>query len=357
MKILGYSERGFINALLYEIAYREPEQSTDLIKKLFTLVKWPMDVPPTDQFDNCETVLVEQSFADFGDADALFLFSSNTAVFFEGKVGRDYTLKQAWNKFIGAFLSQARQKGLTSNLFCQLYFKQRLVSALEPTSTQDMDEGLSFDPPFNLVGRNRKIGDNGVVQTAVTMVQRHLRDVRYLLMVPEPWTDEVKAWWCREVAQASSSPTGWDLSHWGIISIPDIVRFCRENGLTRTLDVATHNAGQLYVQRETEGSAELIDWMNRHGKRGVAVIYVPAINPNTSLHFSWVGGSCALRDYSSATSFTTPKPIRLPTAAVLPGLKRPPHFEHTIDIGRVAKWREIIERQNVVWMIGTKESS
>jgi hypothetical protein len=47
----------------------------------------------------------------------------------------------------------------------------------------------------------------------------------------------------------------------------------------------------------------------------------------------------------------------LPTAAVLPGLKRPPHFEHTIDIGRVAKWREIIERQNVVWMIGTKESS
>src|SRR5437016_2959456 len=111
MKLLGYSERGFINALLHEIAYRERETAQDLVKELFRLVKWPSERPPDALFNDCDTILVEQSFSDFGDADALFLFKFGTeggAVFFEGKRGEDYTLDRAWKKFIGSFWSQAR---------------------------------------------------------------------------------------------------------------------------------------------------------------------------------------------------------------------------------------------------------
>ncbi|GHV83207.1 hypothetical protein AGMMS50212_05470 [Spirochaetia bacterium] len=39
------------------------------------------------------------------------------------------------------------------------------------------------------------------------------------------------------------------------------------------------------------------------GQTGVRMIYAPKINPKTYLHFSWRGGSCALRDYSSGSSY------------------------------------------------------
>jgi hypothetical protein len=114
MKVLGYSKRGFINALLYEIAYRQPEKARELVKNLFVLVKWPIAVPRAGLFDACESVLVEQSFSDFGDAAGLFLFASgadSAAVFLEGKRGEDYTLERAWKKFIGSFWPKARSSG------------------------------------------------------------------------------------------------------------------------------------------------------------------------------------------------------------------------------------------------------
>ncbi|MDZ7618644.1 MAG: hypothetical protein U1E05_16700 [Patescibacteria group bacterium] len=358
VRLVGYSERGFINSLLYEIAYREAEKARELFKKLFVLIKWPITKPPPGVFDACDTILVEQSFSDFGDADGLFLFASGAdgadgaAVFFEGKRGEDYTLERAWKKFIGSFWSQTRSSGLTSNLFCQVYFKQRLAQALRAGSKENVVEGLTLEAPLDLVGRKRKIGDNPVVLSSVEMVRRHLGDVRFLLMVPEPWTDALQAWWYRDVAAANPAPTGWDVSCWGIITIPEIVQFCRDNGLTRTLDVVNHNKGQLYVEPAEPRNLDLATWLNRHGKRGVGVVYVPKVNANTSLHFSWVGDGCAFRDYLTARASTPPQPMRKSTADALPQIQKfEQHSAQEMDIGKVAEWRGIIESQNAKWDI------
>jgi hypothetical protein len=356
MKILGYSERGFINGLLYEVAYREPDKARELVRKLFALVEWPIDKPPADLFDACETILVEQSFSDFGDADGLFLFAAGAdgaAVFFEGKRGEDYTLERAWKKFIGSFWSKARSSGLTSNLFCQVYFKQQLAQALRAESREDVEQGLTIEPPFDLVGKKRKIGDNPVVLSSVEMVRKHLGDVRYVLMVPEPWTDDLKAWWCREVAAVSPAPREWNISRWGIITIPEIVQFCRKNGLVRTLDVVEHNERQLYVEPAEPESSTLVAWLNRHGKRGVGVVFAPKVNANTSVHFSWVGGGCAFRDFSTATASRPPKPIRKKTSDALLMIQQfVQHSAQELDKEKVAEWRAIIEQQNAIWRVG-----
>src|SRR5260370_7483039 len=104
MKLFGYAERGFINALLYEIAYRDdPGAAQALVGDLFNCIKWPVAAPHGNLFKKCQSIVVEQSFSDFGDADALLLFeseSSGAALFWEGTPGEDYTFPRAWNAFI-----------------------------------------------------------------------------------------------------------------------------------------------------------------------------------------------------------------------------------------------------------------
>lgn len=355
MELLGYSERGFINALLYETAYRDPEASRELVKGLFGLVKWPLSSPPDALFDRCATIFVEQSFSDFGDADGLFLFSfgeGGGSVFLEGKRGQDYTLRRAWGRFIDSYRSRRRSRGLTSNLFCQVYFKQRLANALAAGSGEDVGEGLIFEAPFELASRRRKIGDNPVVLASADKLRAYLGEVYFLLMVPEPWTVDLERWWLREVAAASPAPASWDVSRWGMISIPEIVRFCQRTGLARTLEVVQHNEGQLYVEPSAAASGDLIGWLERRGRRGVTIIYAPRINPRTSLHFSWVGDGCALRDYSTASATTPPRPERMRTSEVVPLItQEDPRSLRDLDIAKISEWRAMIELQNATWRL------
>ena len=78
MKILGYSERGIINALFYEIRYsKQPET---LLGELISKIKFPF----LDDFSlsvvNSE-IFIEQSFSDFGDSDVLILIDTGKAKF------------------------------------------------------------------------------------------------------------------------------------------------------------------------------------------------------------------------------------------------------------------------------------
>jgi hypothetical protein len=274
------------------------------------------------------------------------------AVFWEGKRGKDYQVKRAWDTFINAFWNQKGFKGLTSNLFCQLYFKQRLAGALTAGSKEDIDAGLTFESPFALSSGHRKIGENRVVLRSVDVLKKYLGEVYYLMMIPELWTTDLANWWKTEVAASSPIPMQLDLSRWGVITIPEIVKFCNENNLKRTLNVVMHNKGQLYLEPAAPGDS---DWAKKRKFQGVSVIYAPEIQPKTCLHFSWNGEGCALRDYvSNPTKTTQPKPDRSwKTAQVVPMitkeclyLKKRPANE------RVAEWRAIIEKHNKDWGIG-----
>ena len=86
MQVIGYSERGVLNALLYEISYSSAP--SELLSDLVSHMVFPFtgSRPPTAEAD----VLIEQSFSDFGDADALILFDKDVApscsIFVEAKV-------------------------------------------------------------------------------------------------------------------------------------------------------------------------------------------------------------------------------------------------------------------------------
>ena len=87
MKILGYSERGVINALFYDISnsYKDkPKLISDLLNKTIFIHK-------KEKFNISEEyiILIEQSFSDFGDSDVLLLIENQgekQAVFLEAKV-------------------------------------------------------------------------------------------------------------------------------------------------------------------------------------------------------------------------------------------------------------------------------
>jgi hypothetical protein len=85
MRIIGYSERGAVNALLYEIAYAP--NSAELLQRLLARARFPLAGGPGPV--ETATVLMEQSLSDFGDADAILLLDGSggkSAVFLEAKV-------------------------------------------------------------------------------------------------------------------------------------------------------------------------------------------------------------------------------------------------------------------------------
>ena len=90
MQILGYSERGVINSFFYEMAYTHKVAFQDflnLIQPMITGVEFPKFELKEDSYP---TIIIEPSFSEFGDADAVILFEDknigNTVLFIEAKV-------------------------------------------------------------------------------------------------------------------------------------------------------------------------------------------------------------------------------------------------------------------------------
>lgn len=103
IKVTGYSERGALNALLYEIAYSK--RACALLEQFLSLAHFPRNKKIGSDFTKVE-ILIEQSLSDFGDADAILLLNSGdgkTAVFLEAKIKpaqtRIWTLKRQFELF------------------------------------------------------------------------------------------------------------------------------------------------------------------------------------------------------------------------------------------------------------------
>jgi hypothetical protein len=76
MKILAYSERGLINSLFYEIMY-SGNNSIALLKNLLGKIIFRDKQNKVIDFSDA-TIMLEQSFSDFGDCDVVLLLSNNT---------------------------------------------------------------------------------------------------------------------------------------------------------------------------------------------------------------------------------------------------------------------------------------
>ena len=259
VNVLGYSERGILNSLLFEIRYAN--NGAALFDRLIAKSKFPLtDNKPSA---GVATVLVEQSLSDFGTPDVIVLRTSSTgncAIFVEAKVqtaqSSSWQLCDQFSKFESGLESIAKssdqdaqkklKKKLASNIFTQLYQKQCLVSILKDRNFSALKHGVDF--PFWSTKPKRKIGENPVVLRAVKLIQRNVDSVFFLALVPD--TDVQAAnFFCQRLRKVHlRNVPEWDPSHYGFLTWATVKAFCQKNHLEATLDAFAHNQGQIFPE-------------------------------------------------------------------------------------------------------------
>ena len=169
MKILGYSERGIINSLIFSIG-----ENKELMDKFIAKI----NLPKPFELGNPKryTILLEQSFSDFGDADLVIIIhykdkevekaEDKKVLFIEGKVN---TSLSSWNinKHYDNYLDGVKFDGYSSNLFYQLYFKKQLIDNWSDINTNIENKEFKTESKF----RDRKIGNNPIVHKAFKMIE------------------------------------------------------------------------------------------------------------------------------------------------------------------------------------------
>jgi hypothetical protein len=227
----GYSERGMIWTLFGEMARRE--DGNDLLTRLLTLITPPI----TDgdvQFSLVPTVMIEQSLSDFGDADVLLLLGGppRRSVFIEAKVccGTHWTFAGELARFRKG--SDSIKKAF-SNLFCQLYAKQRLIETLKSGAIPA--DGVEFLEGF----KRRKIGKNRVVHRAVDLLRSYVQESNYVALVPDPTGFD-------QAIAGFEAATGRACARWSVLSWEQLKMFCQSHSLDQTLRAFDHNRSQIF---------------------------------------------------------------------------------------------------------------
>lgn len=267
VRLLGYSERGMINALCDDMAH-----SSDPASAVSSFLSW-FDFPGAERPDfskiESATLLVEQSFSDFGDLDLLVLVENTDkrlqAVLIEAKVSNDTsswaTAEDRWAELLGMF---GGGDWNTSNLFVQLHRKVRLVESLS-------------EPPRRFVADlfvpRGSSGQNTVVRRAVAELKKHLRDgsVWFGAILPDAPAD-LEAF-SRNTLQTSTVVQhlpGWNTSRWGFLSWRTIDENTKQNW-PRTQRTFEWNRGQVY---RTEPPLQHPVQVGQVYLRGEAEVYV-----------------------------------------------------------------------------------
>lgn len=246
MEIVGYSERGILNSLLYEIRYSQ--NNLQLFNEFLSLISFPYGNEV--RFDvNDAKILTEQSFSDFGDADSLLLIDNGQnkqCVFVEAKVKTSQHESWSIKKEFRIFEEGIKQnKVSSSNLFVQLYYKVRLIKALQNETL--FREGIPF-PECLLTKskRNRTIGKNRVVLRATELLKPYSSYAFFIALIPED-RSEIKHFY--QDTLRDFKPNGfqdWSVGNWGYVSWADVEDFCRKQELEETQKVFKFNKGQVY---------------------------------------------------------------------------------------------------------------
>lgn len=188
MKIYGYSERGAMNALFYEMAFKD-EQSAEKDMHDFLSIA---GIEKPEQYV-CFKLYTESSLSEFGSPDLVILANhkstNNKVVFFvEAKASccKNYDLKK--QKIMHeAYIKQGQyDKGHASNLFFQLRLKEyffQWIKAKEPETREFVK-----DDPYRRIkeskGRGRSYGENVIVKKFVSFL-RDVQEAHYIAIIPE----------------------------------------------------------------------------------------------------------------------------------------------------------------------------
>jgi len=266
--LCGYSERGMMNALFYDI--NGAPTDSDRLKRLhafLSLCRFPNNLgqyPFRDIRFQSAKIRIEQSFSGFGDPDTLILLDEDSAgdarkhaIILEAKVKTDqknaWYIRDEWREFLG----RVAQQQSDSNLFIQLYRKLRLVRHL-------LDPGEEVEA--SSVPGCWRIGTNKTVKQAGLELAEYCESVWYLSILPDSATNVERFY--RQILSGFTPNEdgrrlpGWDVSRWGFLCWSDLRQFCEQQdqlphwpGLRRNFE---YNGPQIYVEQPTGGSATLL---------------------------------------------------------------------------------------------------
>jgi len=221
MKILGYSERGIINSLIFNIG-----ENKELMDKFVKLISLSTAIDFEEPIDY--TILLEQSLSRFGDSDLIIIVKydkaeDNRVIFFEGKVKTNqgnWNINYQYEKYN----SLEQYDGYTSNLFFQLYLKKLLIDNYVTIK----EKGGVIEPRFGVL---RKIGENPVVLNAFDLIE--CRKAYFIGIIPTK-VDDIKNF-------VKSNKTDLHFLSWA-----SIYDFCVQNKLSKVLENFEYNKGQIY---------------------------------------------------------------------------------------------------------------
>jgi len=247
MRILTYSERGLLNSVIYSMAASsEPDR---LVIEFLKLAEWAggKSPLPASEMPLSVTVLLEQSFSEFGTSDIVMLLDgagSRSVIFGEAKRGPKWTLDQEWEAFLQAVQEPDTARRVTSNIFGQLYLRSRLVDALAEMGSEGCC--APFEPPLTIKRPRgtRYLGSNRVVLSAARMVEPFLESAHYLMIIPSDRPEDDLDLLKEAAHHPAVKLTGWDSSTWGILPLQQVFDFCRQEQLQHALDVIKFNEGQ-----------------------------------------------------------------------------------------------------------------
>ncbi len=230
MKILGYSERGIINSLVFSIG-----EDKELMDEFISLINIP-EIEKLKDTAKDYTILLEQSFSRFGDADLVIIIhykkpENNKVLFIEGKVktsSGNWNIQYQFDKYDDEEQYKKKEKysGYSSNLFFQLYLKQLLFNNF---TISEFEKGV-IEPKFDDI---RKIGENKVVLKAIKKIKK-CKVAYYIGLIPTKQVDIDKF----------ESKIDFDMH---FLSWEKVYEFCKnEQKLKKVVKIFKYNKGQIY---------------------------------------------------------------------------------------------------------------
>lgn len=242
VKIIGYSERGMVNAICQDILMGHDKVGK--VRELLSQTSFANELMLESVND--ATILAEQSFSDFGDLDLLFLLDhvdgSKSSVLVEAKVhtgqGIPKRLSDRWQEF-GQFIGG--KSDCRSTLFVQIYRKMRLIELCRNPGK----EGLSPDS----IARRWSIGKNRVVRSAKDLLESYSNSAWFLLLVPDDQTVAIQ-FLLDTVGQYV--PNGdillpsWSAERLGILSWQMVENMAEKYKWEQTIQSFQWNKGQIH---------------------------------------------------------------------------------------------------------------
>jgi hypothetical protein len=258
VEIGGYSERGIMNALFYDIAFSKKDLK--ILVELLKLINPFYIDSKLIEFEFSHTIgakiLIEQSLSEFGDPDIILLLNGTNSIksewkqviFIEAKVKTSQGKKWEIIKEFNAICID--NKINSSNLFTQLHRKNIFTNAIKGENIDINCFNVKHEENSELI--TRKLGKNEIVINAAMMIKEYLcwnLDPIFIAIIPEneknmiSFKNDITAFNDRMRCILNGAGI---TKNWGYLTWESIKQFSLDNKLSHSLDVFQVNKNQIY---------------------------------------------------------------------------------------------------------------